>query len=136
MIETSGAKGRSGQAKVVGSPTGWLPGEIIVDEHVLSLPDDAPPGDYALIAGMYDESTLQRLAVLDASGGWSFDVDDERARRIERRLPEMGLGFVIEPRVRFRGQAGEQATFFLRDPAGNALEFKAFADPSRLFARD
>jgi extradiol dioxygenase family protein len=65
-------------------------------------------------------------------------MDDWRALadRLARRLPEMGLGFVIEPRVRFRGQAGEQATFFLRDPAGNALEFKAFADPSRLFARD
>ncbi len=58
------------------------------------------------------------------------------AERLAERLPELGLSFVIEPRVRFRGQAGEQATFFLRDPAGNALEFKAFADPGRLFARD
>jgi extradiol dioxygenase family protein len=37
--------------------------------------------------------------------------------------------------VRFVGQPGEQATMFLRDPCGNALEFKAFADPSRLFAK-
>ena len=45
-----------------------MPGEVIVDEHVLSIPADAPPGDYTLIAGMYDEGTLQRLAVLDARG--------------------------------------------------------------------
>jgi extradiol dioxygenase family protein len=58
------------------------------------------------------------------------------AEHLAERLPRLGLSFVIEPRVRFRGQAGEQATFFLRDPAGNALEFKAFADPGRLFAKD
>ena len=45
------------------------------------------------------------------------------------------MQFVIEPHVRFEGQVGEQATMFLLDPAGNALEFKAFADPSQLFAR-
>ena len=45
------------------------------------------------------------------------------------------VDFVIPPRIRFPGEVGEQATMFLRDPAGNALEFKAFADPSKLFAR-
>jgi extradiol dioxygenase family protein len=44
--------------------------------------------------------------------------------------------FIVEPRVRFRGQPGEQATFFVKDPAGNALEFKAFEDPGQLFAAD
>lgn len=44
------------------------------------------------------------------------------------------IHWVIEPTVRFRGQVGEQATFFLLDPSGNALEFKAFADDSQLFA--
>jgi extradiol dioxygenase family protein len=51
------------------------------------------------------------------------------------RLRAAGVAFVIEPHVRFVGQPGEQATMFLRDPCGNALEFKAFADPSRLFAK-
>jgi extradiol dioxygenase family protein len=46
-----------------------------------------------------------------------------------------GQAFVIEPHIRFRGQPGEQATMFFLDPFGNALEFKAFADPDRLFAR-
>jgi len=44
-------------------------------------------------------------------------------------------GFLIPPRVRFRGEVGEQGTFFLQDPSGNALEFKSFKDPSRRFAR-
>jgi extradiol dioxygenase family protein len=43
--------------------------------------------------------------------------------------------FVIEPHIRFRGEPGEQATMFFLDPFGNALEFKAFADPDRLFAK-
>lgn len=51
------------------------------------------------------------------------------------RLRAAGTRFVIEPYVRFQGEVGEQATLFLLDPSGNALEFKAFADPERLFAQ-
>lgn len=51
------------------------------------------------------------------------------------RLRAAGVSFVIEPGIRFQGQVGEQATMFLLDPSGNALEFKAFADPARVFAR-
>ncbi len=51
------------------------------------------------------------------------------------RLREAGVRFVIEPHIRFAGQVGEQATMFLRDPCGNAIEMKAFRDPSRLFAK-
>lgn len=50
------------------------------------------------------------------------------------RLEAAGVKFVIEPHVRFGGTPGEQGTFFLRDPSGNALEFKGFRDSSRLFA--
>ncbi|KAA9130483.1 glyoxalase [Marinihelvus fidelis] len=52
------------------------------------------------------------------------------------RLEAAGTRFEIPPRIRFQGQVGEQGTFFVFDPAGNALEFKAFADPERLFASD
>jgi len=45
------------------------------------------------------------------------------------------IRFVIEPGIRFRGEVGEQATMFLLDPSGNAIEFKAFKDPSKLFAK-
>ncbi len=51
------------------------------------------------------------------------------------RLRAAGTRFVIEPYVRFKGQVGEQGTMFFLDPSGNALEFKAFADPSQVFAK-
>lgn len=54
---------------------------------------------------------------------------------LAERLKAAGAKFVIEPYIRFKGQIGEQATMFLLDPAGNALEFKAFADMSKLFAK-
>ena len=52
------------------------------------------------------------------------------------RVRAAGIAFVIEPGIRFQGKIGEQATMFFRDPSGNALEFKAFADPSQLFATE
>jgi len=55
-------------------------------------------------------------------------------RDLSERLAAADVEFVIPPTVRFEGQPGEQATMFLLDPAGNALEFKAMADPANLFA--
>jgi extradiol dioxygenase family protein len=54
---------------------------------------------------------------------------------LAQRLKAHGVAFIIEPHIRFQGEVGEQATMFFKDPSGNALEFKAFADPSRLFAK-
>jgi len=51
------------------------------------------------------------------------------------RLKAAGQAFVIEPYIRFKGEAGEQATMFFLDPSGNALEFKAFKDLGQLFAK-
>ena len=64
--------------------------------------------------------------------GLILDWDDWHtlADRLRRKHSE----FVIEPRIRFAGEIGEQATMFLRDPSGNALEFKAFRDPTQVFA--
>jgi len=55
--------------------------------------------------------------------------------RLAEKLKAAGVPFIIEPHVRFKGEAGEQATMFLLDPCGNALEFKAFKDIGRLFAK-
>ena len=52
------------------------------------------------------------------------------------RLTAAGTAFAIEPHIRFKGQAGEQATMFFHDSSGNAIEMKAFADLGQLFARD
>ena len=59
----------------------------------------------------------------------------EEWERLAADLRAKGLAFLIEPHVRFRGLPGEQATLFVQDPSGNALEFKAFRDAGRLFAR-
>ena len=58
----------------------------------------------------------------------------EEWKRLAERLTQAGVAFVIPPTVRFEAQPGEQATMFLLDPAGNALEFKAMANPENLFA--
>lgn len=58
----------------------------------------------------------------------------EEFEKLAGRLQEAGTKFVIEPYVRFKGEPGEQWTMFLLDPAGNALEFKAFADDAQVFA--
>ena len=51
------------------------------------------------------------------------------------RLKAAGVAFAMEPTIRFKGQPGEQATMFFRDPSGNALEIKAMRDPTNLFAK-
>lgn len=52
-----------------------------------------------------------------------------------QNLKAKGIQFIIEPYIRFEGEVGEQATMFFLDPAGNALEFKAFKDLNQLFAK-
>lgn len=56
-------------------------------------------------------------------------------RTFAEKLKSKGVKFVIEPKIRFEGQVGEQATMFFLDPSGNALEFKAFNDFSQVFAK-
>ena len=45
---------------------------------------------------------------------------------LSKRLQKIKIKFIIEPYVRFKGESGEQATMFFKDPSGNSLEFKAF----------
>lgn len=59
----------------------------------------------------------------------------EEWENLAQRVKEAGIPFVIKPYIRFEGQAGEQGTMFFKDPAGNALEFKAFKDIGQLFAK-
>jgi extradiol dioxygenase family protein len=59
----------------------------------------------------------------------------ERWEALAERLRGAGVKFEIEPYIRFKGEVGEQATMFFYDPSGNALEFKAFADMSQVFAK-
>ncbi|HEY2480999.1 MAG TPA: VOC family protein [Caulobacteraceae bacterium] len=59
----------------------------------------------------------------------------EAWRELAARLTAAKVQFLIRPQTRFRGQRGEQSTLFVSDPSGNALEFKAFADETQVFAR-
>ncbi len=63
-------------------------------------------------------------------------LDMDTLKRISIKLQQANINLIIEPYIRFQGQIGEQATMFILDPFGNALEFKAFRDVSKqLFAR-
>ena len=84
----------------------------------------AAAGDSNLVDG--DDVPVRHFGVVLPWEQWPRWVE---------RLRAAGVKFLIEPHVRFRGRAGEQATMFVLDPSGNALEFKAFRDPEQLFAR-
>jgi len=65
--------------------------------------------------------------------GVLMEMDDWTATA--ERLKKEGINFVIEPYIRFKGEPGEQATMFFNDPAGNAIELKAFKNLEQLFAK-
>ena len=71
-----------------------------------------------------DQVPVRHFGVVLSMGDWQA-----LAERLNSRVQ-----FVVQPHIRFKGEVGEQATMFFLDPSGNALEFKAFADPSKLFA--
>lgn len=56
-------------------------------------------------------------------------------KELAEKLNAKGVKFVIEPKIRFAGEVGEQATMFFLDPSGNALEFKGFSDFAQVFAK-
>ncbi|MCB1184590.1 VOC family protein [bacterium] len=101
-----------------------LYGHQIVAHLVPSRDPGGDPSDHNPVDG-HDVPVPHFGVVLDMADWHS----------LRDRLTGAGVAFVIAPYVRFAGEVGEQATMFFRDPAGNALEFKAFADPSQLFAR-
>lgn len=65
---------------------------------------------------------------------WGVILTLPEWRELAERLKQHNVTFVIEPYIRFEGEPGQQATLFLCDPSGNALEFKAFADDAMIFA--
>jgi extradiol dioxygenase family protein len=65
--------------------------------------------------------------------GIVLPIDEWQA--LAEKLKAKGVEFIIEPKIRFAGEVGEQATMFFLDPSGNALEFKGFRDFSNVFAK-
>lgn len=62
-------------------------------------------------------------------------LDIETFKTFSEKLIQKKINFIIEPYIRFKGEVGEQATMFFKDPSGNVLEFKAFNDLTQLFAK-
>ena len=73
-----------------------------------------------------DAVPARHFGVILERGAWQTLAD---------RLKAAGVDFLIPPKIRFQGEPGEQATMFFKDPSGNALEFKSFANIGQLFAR-
>jgi extradiol dioxygenase family protein len=85
-------------------------------------PDECTPAQTGLVDGK--NVPVRHFGIILEWDQWETLSDRFRAADI---------AFGLEPYVRFKGEAGEQGTFFVRDPAGNALEFKAFRNDSMVF---
>ena len=94
---------------------------------------------HQLSAHLLDEPlTAARRTKVDGDGvpipHFGLILKPKQWRTLRDRLVQMEVEFVLEPRIRFEGQPGEQATMFLSDPSGNYLEFKSFASDADIFA--
>jgi extradiol dioxygenase family protein len=123
------ARARDFYGRVLGCPEGrasteWIDFDLFGHQLVAHLAPPRGPDHHNPVDG-HDVPVPHFGVVLD------WDAFEPFAAR----LREHGVRFVIEPGIRFAGAVGEQATMFFRDPAGNALEFKAFRDRSQLFAK-
>lgn len=102
----------------------WIDFDLYGHQIVAHLSDAARPADATNPVDGHDVP-VPHFGVVLTMADWQALAD---------RLTAAGIAFGIAPHVRFKGQVGEQATMFFRDPSGNALEFKAFADDAMLFA--
>ncbi len=124
------AAARAFYGSLLGCPEGrsssdWIDFDLYGHQIVAHLaPDECGHRSTSQVDG--DAVPVRHFGVVLSSEAWE---------QLAERLKAAGTRFVIEPHVRFKGQVGEQATMFFLDPSGNALEFKAFGDPSQLFAK-
>lgn len=106
------------------SSSQWIDWNFFGHQFVVHLVDEMP--------NAISPNNVDNKAVPVPHFGVVLDSADWHA--LSERLAAHGIEFQIEPYIRFKGQAGEQGTFFIYDPAGNALEFKYFEDLTKLFA--
>ena len=116
---------------VLGCPEGrsaasWIDFDLMGHQLVVHQAPRRSAPDAATNVVDGDDVPVPHFGVVLSPEAWEALAD---------RLRAAGVKFGIEPHVRFAGEPGEQATMFFRDPAGNALEFKAFRDLEKLFAR-
>jgi extradiol dioxygenase family protein len=117
--------------ELLGCPEGrsserWVDFDLFGHQFVAHLDPSGAPRATITNPVDGDEVPVPHFGVLLSPTQWNALAD---------RLRAAGTTFVIEPHTRFAGEVGEQSTMFLLDPSGNALEFKAFADDSQVFAR-
>ena len=121
---------RAFYGKLLGCPEGrsakdWIDFNFFGHQIVAHLaPDEVGHHSHSPVDG-HDVPVRHFGIILDMTG-WQTLAD---------KLKAVGQKFIIEPQIRFKGKVGEQATMFFLDPSGNALEFKAFADQSQIFAK-
>ena len=127
---TSLDKARAFYGDLLGCPEGrsspeWIDFNFFGHQIVAHLsPDEAGHHHTSAVDG--DKVPVRHFGMVLEMAQWEA---------MAAKLQKAGIAFVIEPHIRFKGQVGEQATMFFLDPCGNAVEFKAFADPTRLFAK-
>jgi uncharacterized protein len=127
---TSLAKARAFYGELLGCPEGrssedWVDFNFFGHQIVAHL----APGE----AGHHNTSAVDGHNVPVRHFGMVLSMAEWE--QLAAKLKAAHTQFVIEPHIRFKGEVGEQATMFFLDPCGNAVEFKAMADPSRLFAK-
>lgn len=104
--------------------TRWIDFDFWGHQISAHLSEDAAPIATNAVDG--EQVPCRHFGVILEMNAWA---------ELEQRLRHHEVRFLIEPCVRFKGEPGEQATMFLLDPSGNALEFKAFAEDEQIFAR-
>jgi extradiol dioxygenase family protein len=108
------------------SSDAWIDFDLYGHQVVAHLsPEDVQASNANGVDG--DRVPVRHFGVVLSMHEWQALAD---------RLTSTGIEFIIEPKIRFKGQPGEQATMFFSDPAGNALEFKAFKNMDQLFATE
>lgn len=123
------AAARAFYGQVLGCPEGrsadhWVDFDLFGHQIVAHLVDRRGERNHNPVDG--DDVPVPHFGLLLSPAEW---------RQLADRLRAAGTEFVIEPHTRFVGLPGEQSTMFVLDPAGNALEFKAFEDDDMVFRR-
>tara|TARA_B100001250_G_C19797090_1_gene789245 strand:- start:1378 stop:1791 length:414 start_codon:yes stop_codon:yes gene_type:complete len=95
---------------------------------------------HQVVAHLVDELDHVATNAVDGdnvpSSHFGVILEMEQWNQLADNLVKLGIEFIIEPHIRFKGESGEQATMFFLDPCGNALEFKAFKSDDMIFATD
>ena len=95
---------------------------------------------HQIVAHLVDELDQVATNAVDGddvpSSHFGVILEMEQWNQLADNLVKLGIEFIIEPHIRFKGEPGEQATMFFLDPCGNALEFKAFRSDDMIFATD